>query len=259
MIYRDDADRAELHFMDALQFLADMPTATVDMIITDPPYSSGGTFRGDRTSRTSAIKYTGLKAEHFLPDFGGDNRDQRSFGYWSTLWLTQCFRVAKPGAILTVSTDWRQLPTVTDVVQAGGWTWRGILAWAKPNTRPQRGRPTNTCEFVVWATAGARAMDGDTFPGWWLVSSPRPHERHHQTEKPLTVYRDLVGLAPAEGTVLDPFCGSGTTGVAALLEGRKFIGVDMSREYLDIAADRLRSTSMCAPPTQPDLLGDVHP
>lgn len=232
-------DRVTLFHHEALSVLTTMDSASVDAVITDPPYSSGGQYRGDRVQPT-AVKYRARGDQ--LPDFGGDNRDQRSYGYWCTLWLTQCLRVAKPGAVLVMSTDWRQLPTVTDVVQAGGWVWRGVLAWAKPDPRPQKGRPRQACEFFVWGTNGPREIDGECLPGWWLVAAPR--QRHHQTEKPLAIYRDLVRLAPPGGVVLDPFAGSGTTGVAALIEGRRFIGIEVGDELVDVAAGRLRKAGM---------------
>ena len=59
-----------------------------------------------------------VQTEH--PTFEGDNRDQRGWGYWCSLWLGQCRRVSEPGAAICVFTDWRQLPTATDIVQAGG-------------------------------------------------------------------------------------------------------------------------------------------
>lgn len=227
-----------VHHGDAMAVLLGMDDNTVDAVLTDPPYSSGGQFRGDRTQSTRT-KYVRSDAQHNLPDFTGDNRDQRSYAYWSTLWLSQCLRVAKPGAVLVVATDWRQLPVTTDAVQAGGWTWRGVAAWAKTDPRPQLGRPSQACEFLVWATNGPRAIEGDCLPGWWLLNTPR--DRMHQTQKPLAIYRDLVKLAPPGGVVLDPFLGSGTTGVAALMEGRRFVGVEMSAEYVEVARQRLAS------------------
>lgn len=137
------------------------------------------------------------------------------------------------------------------VIQAGGWTWRGTLAWAKPDPRPQLGRPKQACEFVLWATKGPREITGGTLPGWWLVTTPR--DRHHQTEKPLQIYRDLVKLAPVDGVVLDPFAGSGTTGIAALVEGRRFIGIEMSAEYVEIARKRLADVRAPDPEHQPVL------
>lgn len=249
-VYYSD-DSVTLYHGDALEVLLDMDGASVDAVITDPPYSSGGQYRGDRVQRTST-KYLGDGRPEPLPDFGGDNRDQRSYAYWCQLWLTQALRVTKPGGVLTVATDWRQLPTVTDAVQAGGWTWRGILAWAKPDPRPQFGRPSQACEFIVWATNGPRTVEGDCLPGWWLITTPR--DRHHQTQKPLQIYRDLARLAPPGGLVMDPFMGSGTTGVGALLEGRRFVGVEMAEAYVGRALTRLRAVDLPDGAEQLDLL-----
>lgn len=248
-------DRATLYQGDALAVLRELPDASVDAVITDPPYSSGGQFRGDRTSGTGT-KYT-RGAVHQRPDFTGDNRDQRSFGYWCALWLGEALRVAKPGAMVAVATDWRQLPTVTDAIQAGGWVWRGIAAWAKDNARPQLGRPAAACEFYVWGTAGGRPLEGEALPGWWFTKPLRGDQRLHQTEKPLDVMRDLTRAARPGGLVLDPFAGSGTTGVAALIEGRKFVGVELSEHYAAVAAERLRTAAM-RPSTrdQGDLFAD---
>jgi site-specific DNA-methyltransferase (adenine-specific) len=226
---------------DSLALLLDMPDASVDAVITDPPYSSGGTYRSDRAGHSTADKYNVARRAAHLPDFGGDNRDQRSWSYWCVLWMTQALRVTAPGGILACSIDWRQLPALTDAIQAAGWTWRGVLVWAKPDARPQQGRPTNACEFIAWATAGHRPLVGESLPGLWV--QPTPRDRHHQTEKPLQIYRDLVRVAPVGGIVLDPFAGSGTTGVAALAEGRRFVGIEMSAAYVDVALGRLKSAA----------------
>ena len=53
------------------------------------------------------------------PDFTGDDRDQRAYGYWCALWLAECLRVTKPGGACLMFTDWRQLPATRDAIQAG--------------------------------------------------------------------------------------------------------------------------------------------
>jgi site-specific DNA-methyltransferase (adenine-specific) len=230
--------------------MLDMDDASVDAIITDPPYSSGGLYRGDRAQRT-AIKYTDAKGASTLPDFSGDNRDQRSWLIWCVLWLTEAHRITRPGGILTTSCDWRQYPTLSDAIQAGGWIWRGALPWIKPDPRPQLGRFSQAAEFVLWATHGPRPLVGDCMPGWWLADAPR--HRAHQTEKPMIVIRDLVKACPVGGTVLDPFAGSATTGIAALAEGRRFIGFENTAAYADIAAARLGQACLQPAAGQLDL------
>lgn len=237
-IYYQD-DKSTLHAGDALAILKELPSASVDAVVADPPYSSGGQYKGDRSGGTGS-KYGGAS----MSDFSGDNRDQRSFLTWMNLWLGESLRVVRPGGVCALFTDWRQLPTMTDALQVGGWVWRGVVPWAKPSGRPafKQRAWLNQCEYVVWGTAGPSAVtdDGATIPlpGFYQASAPR--DREHQTQKPVDVMRELVKICPEGGTVLDPFMGSGTTGVAAMLERRKFIGVEMVAHYQQVAQRRIQ-------------------
>jgi site-specific DNA-methyltransferase (adenine-specific) len=226
---------------EALALLRALPDASVDAVITDPPYSSGGQFRGDRVKATG-LKYvqSGVRARR--PDFDGDNRDQRSFAFWSTLWLGECLRVAKPGAPICVFSDWRQLPTTTDAVQAGGWVWRGLVSWDKTEaTRPRLGGFRAQSEFVIWGTKGpmdaARGERVGYLPGAFRVPVAQ-RDKLHQTGKPTALMRELVKVCPPGGIVLDPFAGSGTTLAAAVASGRRAVGFEWNRAYAAIARRR---------------------
>jgi site-specific DNA-methyltransferase (adenine-specific) len=236
--YQDS--HATIYQGDCLRFLADMPSASVDAVVTDPPYSSGGMVRSDRMSKTGA-KYTSSdSANQSLSDFSGDNRDQRAYAYWMALWLSEAARVTKPGGICMLFTDWRQLPSTTDALQSGGWVWRGLIPWVKPSARPMAGRFTNQAEYVVWGSQGSMGLDFEqpTFPGFYQASPPR--DREHITQKPLDVMRQMLQIVPEGGTVLDPFLGSGTTAVAALNEGRNVIGCELQADFAEISARRVR-------------------
>jgi site-specific DNA-methyltransferase (adenine-specific) len=237
------ADRFVIHHGDSLAVLRSLPDGSIDAVITDPPYSSGGMFRGDRTKDTGD-KYVVDQGQDKKADFMGDNRDQRSFGYWCALWLSECHRAAKPGALLAVFCDWRQLPTMTDAVQSGGWVWRGIVPWNKTeSTRPTKGWFRSQCEYLIVAAKGIPALydhtgksDAACLAGFFVC--PVERDTVHQTQKPVSVMRWLCGVIPKGGVVLDPFAGSGTTGVGALLEGRDFIGCELSEHYVAIARRR---------------------
>jgi len=229
-----------LHQGDALSVLAGLPDDCVDAVITDPPYNSGGRTAKERTSRTAKQKYTSADAEHGLADFTGENMDQRSYGFWLTQIMTEAHRLTKVGGTALLFTDWRQLPITTDALQAAGWLWRGILVWHKPQARPQKGRFTQNAEFIVWGSNGP--MDSSRaiyLPGLYSASQPSGKARQHITQKPVSVMRELVKIAPEGGTVLDFCAGSGSTGVAALLEGRDAILVEKTPHYAEVAADRL--------------------
>lgn len=227
---------------DSLLVLRDLEASSVDAVITDPPYSSGGAFRGDR-ARPSSEKYAdgGANAYH---EIDGDTRDQRSHALWMSLWLAECLRVARTGAAIAVFSDWRQLPVTMDAIQCGGWVVRGVACWAKPPGayRMHAGRPGQACEFVVWGSKGGMPIEAGVpaLPGWW-VERTDPATREHMTEKPLGVMRDLARLCTPDGVILDPFAGSATTGEAAIHEGRRFVGVETSPAYYEIATRRLRN------------------
>jgi site-specific DNA-methyltransferase (adenine-specific) len=223
-----------------LAVLRALPSASVDAIICDPPYSSGGAFRGDRMADTNA-KYVQSEREGRRPDFAGDNRDQRSFEYWCALWLAECLRIAKPGSVAAVFTDWRQLPSTTDALQAGGWVWRGIVPWDKTEgSRPQMGRPRSQCEYVVWGSAGAlgERKEVGVLPGL-ITAMMRADERLHIAGKPVEVMAEIARLCIPGGVILDPFCGSASTGVGALRRRCRFIGVEVDAHWARLAAERM--------------------
>jgi site-specific DNA-methyltransferase (adenine-specific) len=230
-----------LHQGDALTILPTLPAAAVDAVVCDPPYNSGGRTNTQRRAQSARDKYVSGDAQHLLADFVGDCRDQRAYTYWLSLIMAQCLRVARPGASVLTFTDWAQLPATSDALQAGGWTWRGIIPWRKPIARPQKDGFKRECEYVLWASNGEPLRHTPTvyLPGMLEGSQPRGKERVHITQKPLEVMRQLVRIAPAGGTVLDPFAGSCTTGVAALQEGLDFIGIEDSSAIAQTGRERL--------------------
>lgn len=240
--YYED-ERATLYQGDALAVLAELPSASVDALVTDPPYSSGGMMRGDRMQDVK-LKYvqTGSSSHENLEAFSGDSRDAFGYWFWCSVWMGEVQRILKPGGVAALFTDWRQLAVTIGGLQSGGYVYRGVVPWYKPNARPVQGRWCNACEFVVWGTNGPRALDvlgPKAFPGFFQATVPTGDEREHLTQKPLSVMRELVKIVPVDGVVLDPFAGSGTTGVAALIEGRKFLGAELTEHYADVAARRL--------------------
>ena len=120
---------------DCLRVLPDFLASSFDGLITDPPYSSGGSQRV-ATTQSTAKKYTSTKRDCPYPDFEGDSKDARSWTNWAAEWLGLARDVCKPGAVAAVFVDWRQLPNLTDALQWAGWTWRGIVTWDKTNAVP---------------------------------------------------------------------------------------------------------------------------
>lgn len=241
---------------DCLKAMIDMPDGTFDAVITDPPYSSGGQFRGDRNQATSTKYVQTDSLDTCRNEFSGDNRDQRSFLLWCTLWMTEAHRITKPGGIIVCFTDWRQLPTMTDAIQCGGWVWRNMGTWWKPGVRMQRGRFSSSSEYVVYGSRGVPS-EGERSPQNVFSCAPvGGEEKEHIAEKPEAVMDWILGLVPNGGMVLDPFMGSGTTGVSCVRNRLPFVGVEMDSGSFSTAERRIaeaQSTLWTAPtPKVPD-------
>jgi site-specific DNA-methyltransferase (adenine-specific) len=224
---------------DCLELMRDLPAGSVDAVITDPPYSSGGAYRGDRMQSTIAKYVQTTSVDTWRDPFTGDNRDQRGFLVWCAMWMGEARRVTKPGGLIACFTDWRQLPTMTDALQCGGWVWRGIATWWKPGIRMQRGRFSLSAEYVVFGSNGDVA-EGEQSPQNVFSCAPvNGDDKTHIAEKPVSVVNWVMGVTPKGSTVLDPFMGSGTCGVSATQMGRDFIGFDIAAEYVDTARRRI--------------------
>lgn len=227
---------------ECLPVLYEMASDSVDSVITDPPYSSGGFSRDDKM-RDPDAKYTQNGHQGRYPTFSGDSRDQRSYLAWCSLWISECVRVLKPGGYFMTFTDWRQLPVMTDAVQVGGVFWRGLVAWDKGrgSRAPHKGYFRHQCEYVVWGTKGpAVELEHDGPFDGCIQATVKQNDKHHITGKPTQLMRELVRPVVPGGLILDPFAGSGTPGVAALLEGRRFIGIEREGAYFDITCNRVK-------------------
>ena len=208
-----------------------------DAVVTDPPYSSGGQSKGSRAASTAA-KYLNTKTNPPWPDFAGDSKDQRSYLHWSALWMSLCYERLNPGGLMIVFSDWRQLPVTSDALQASGFTWRGVGVWDKAaSSRPYKGGFKAQTEFFLWGSKGSLVGSGYS-PGLFRVEQ-KPGEKLHQVGKPLSLMEALVSACG--GSVLDPFMGSGTTGAAALNQGKDFVGIEVCDHYHQVAVDRLRN------------------
>lgn len=229
---------------DCLESLKLIDNNSVDLVLIDPPYSSGGLFAGDRKGDTR-VKYCSndFNGSNRFPSFTGDNMDQHALlAYWSMVFRRIGDKL-KPGAIFETFVDWRNLTVAIDALQCAGLVYRGIVVWNKSNSRATPYRFRNDCEYIVWGTKGPRpapmVKGAQVFPGCYTVKSVQTRQKHHQTEKPVELLKNLVAICPEGGTVLDCFMGSGSTGVACKETGRDFIGIELAPEYFKTAQERL--------------------
>ena len=228
---------------DALKVLQTLPDDYFDVVVTDPPYC---TPVGGRTMMHTGAKYQSVDNDDRMPDFVGDVRTQRGFELWVTLWTSECFRVVREGGALLSFMGWSNLASMTDAVQAGGWFYDGLVQWVKPGGRPRPGWfSTSRSEFVVCGRKGGTPSVGTPDAAHCgpvvLKGQVAGEGRIHPTEKPADVVAQLIQFRPDWQKILDPFCGSATTIVAAEMLGRSCTGIEISRYYYEEGAKRAAS------------------
>lgn len=243
------SERVTLYCGECRAVLREEPGLRCDALIADPPYSSGGLFRGDRM-QSVVDKYCQSGNDRGRAGFTGDNRDQRSWITWTSIWLEEFRKCLPDGGYLLCFSDWRMLPAATDSIQFAGYIWRGTVAWNKGRgaRAPHKGYFRHQCEYILWGTNGhcAAAEHDGPYDGCYDVPVLQG-DKHHITGKPTKLLRELVRIVPENATILDPFCGSGTTGVAAIQLGRKFIGIELEERYCEIAAKRIQEAEQSQP------------
>lgn len=228
---------------DCIKKIKILENESIEAVIMDPPYCSGGLSTCVRQASTKT-KYTEKSANGAarFKNFLGDNMDQRAF----TKFMREVFMEIVPkmvqGGVVCCFIDWRNLPALSDALQMSGLIWRGVVVWNKKNSRPQKGRFKNQCEYIVWGSLGNLPIDRDvaSLPGVFEVINVPTNKRHHQTEKPVELMEKVVEIVPRGATVLDPFSGSGSTGVACINTGRNFIGIELDYDNVVIAMERLK-------------------
>jgi DNA modification methylase len=209
----------------------DIPNLKADAIITDPPYSSGG-FNESGKSGGSIGTETNARIQ-------GDTMS--TLGYFNLMRRTLA-QIDAQGCY--VFTDWRMWPHTCEVVELAMYRLRGMIVWNKGS--PAMGaRWKMQHELICWGTKVSHKMG----PGLGnVLTVPRSGNKEHPTEKPLALMKALVGNAEGD-SVVDPFMGSGTTGVAAIQAGKSFVGCEIDPQHFDTACRRISDAL-----TQGDLL-----
>ena len=220
----------QLFHGDCLEAMRHLGDESVDAVVTDPPY--GVSYQSAR--RTDASKRK--------PVIAGDAHPFIWFLY-------DAFRVTKEGGALVCFCEWRHQETFRMAIQAAGFTIKSQAIW----DRDWHGMGDLSASFapqhdVIWfATKGKFKFAGNR---------PKSVLRHrrvaaealvHPTEKPVPLMESLVNsVCPVGGSVLDPFAGSGTTGVACANTGRQFIGIERDDKYFAIASERIAAAEKVA-------------
>ncbi len=254
--------KLDLYLDDAVNALDALPAESVDLIFADPPYGlSNGGFSCHAGRRVCVDKGAWDKSLGVEAGFAFHEQ-----------WIAACRRVLKPNGALWVSGTYHSIYACGYALQKGGWHVLNDIAWFKPNAPPHLACRMFAAshETLIWARKNKNARhvfhyevmrdspwngdiikkEGRQMRSLWAICTPKPEEKRygkHPTQKPLALLERIVLACSNPGdVVLDPFCGSATTGVAALRHKRKFIGIDSNERFLqNMALPRLQE---CLPP-----------
>lgn len=249
-----------LYNTDSVGFLSSLPENSIDMIFADPPYNlSNGGFTVHAGRMVSVDKGSWDRSKGFQDDYDFHYR-----------WLEACRRVLKPHGTLWVSGTYHSIYQCGHALQSLNYHILNDISWFKPNASPNLSCRffTASHETLIWARKEKKAKhhfdyrlmkEGDWAqdflkkPGLqmrsvWSIGTPKPHEKKHgkhPTQKPLDLLRRVVLASTKKGDiVLDPFAGSSTTGIAAVGHGRKFIGVDLDKQFLELSVKRYKDLAI---------------
>ena len=233
---------------DAIKILNSLPDGCIDLIFSDPPYNlSNGGFSVHAGKRVSVNKGKWDKSNGVEEDY--------AFHY---NWIMACRRVLKENGSLWVSGTYHSIYACGFALQNQGWHLLNDICWYKPNAAPHLACRMFAAshETLLWARKTKKAkhkfnyelMKKSKWPGdfikkderqmrsVWAINTPKKGEKiygKHPTQKPESLLeRIILACTNEHDIVLDPFCGSATTGVVALRNNRNFVGIDEEKDYL---------------------------
>lgn len=227
---------------DCMQILRNLPDETIDLFLTDPPYNLG-LFMKRRATNLKAMR----------PNFfGAAGWDDLEFEQWKLsmdMFFSECARVARTGASMIIFMSIIKVETIIQLATKHGFYYKTTGIWHKLNPMPRNMNLhfINSTEtwiyFVYKAHTGTFNNEGKVIHDFFETSvTPAGEKKHgkHPTQKPVAILEKFVTLLSNEGDmVLDPFMGVGSSGVAALKNNRKFIGIELNPTYCEIAERRL--------------------
>jgi modification methylase len=249
---------------DCVAELSKLPAASVDLVFADPPYNLQlqGDLKRPDDSRVDAVDDDWDKFSDFA-----------AYDAFTRAWLASCRRVMKPNATLWVIGSYHNIFRVGTILQDLGFWILNDVIWRKSNPMPNfRGRRfTNAHETLIWASRDASARqyafnyealkagneDIQVRSDWTLALCTgeerlkgADNKKLHPTQKPEALLaRVILSSSRPDDVVLDPFCGTGTTGAVAKRLGRRFIGIERDRTYRNAALSRIAAVEPLPAPS----------
>lgn len=242
---------------DCLNILQNMEEESVDLCVSDVPYkiSSGGgnncggiLDRGNDEYNPSLGRMCQKGTKHinlsgiFNTSLQKNARSGKMFDYNEikfSEWLPLLYRVMKQDTHTYLMVNGRNLASLQNEAETSGFEFQQLLVWIKNNKTPNK-YYLNACEFILMLRKGNAKNINDMGQSNVLKTQNIIGNKVHPTQKPVSLMKVLIKQSSKEGDiVLDPFMGSGSTGVAAKLLGRKFIGCEIDKNYFDVSEKRI--------------------
>lgn len=224
-----------------------LPKNSIDMVFADPPYKlSNGGITCQSGQMVSVDKGDWDKSSGHAIDYAFTKR-----------WLRLLKRVLKPNGTVWISGTYHIIYSIGFALSELDYTVINDISWFKPNAAPNISCRCFTAshETLIWAKLTKKAKhtfnyalmkelnEGKQMRSLWTIPTTPKSEKtngKHPTQKPLSLLKRCILSSTNPGdTILDPFCGSGTTGVAAIELNRKFIGIEIDEEFLSLTSARL--------------------
>jgi DNA modification methylase len=237
---------------DCLQIMRELEAASIDGVLTDPPYCSGGF---TETAKMQADNQ-GVRSELEEDWFAADNMTTGGLIFLLRACLVEARRLMRQNRSALIFTDWRMVPHVAPALESSGLRYRNMIAWDKMSAGLGTGFRAQH-EMILEYSNGVTEYQRQDLGNVIECRRVPKAARVHPTQKPTELLRKLLTMiVPRGGTVLDPFAGSGAVGVAALLEGINYIGIEVDPMYAGITQrrlDQVRRPEMSFDELEPDL------
>ncbi len=242
---------------DCFSVMETLPKNSIDMIFADPPYmlsNNGITCQSGKM--VSVNKGEWDKSKGFFSDLK-----------FHDTWIQKCKRILKPEGTIWLSGTLHSIYMCGYLLQEHEFHILNDIAWFKPNAAPNLSCTVfaHSHETLLWARKQKKsknvfnyaAMKKGVFPedpikksgkqmrSVWSIPTPAKREKQfgkHPTQKPISLLQRIILASTNDGhTVLDPFNGSGTTGIAcALIGNRKYLGIEIDKKYVDLTINRYK-------------------
>jgi site-specific DNA-methyltransferase (adenine-specific) len=226
----------ELIHGDCLIEMKKIPDDSIDCFISDVPYKLT---QGGVTGKISA-KITGVALNFKNKNTKNGNGNFKHNDIKFSDWLPDIFRVLKDKSHCYVMVNDRNLQELLNEATKSKFKLLNVLVWNKNNAMPNHWYMKNAEFIVMLRKGGAKYINNQGTKQIIQVNNVR--NKQHPTEKPIDLMKILIENSTNENDiVLDPFMGSGSTGVACVNTNRNFIGIEMDDNYFKIASERIKN------------------